>query len=301
VPKIPFAAYKGGEPYIFVSYAHKDSDKVFPIITEFHDKGFPVWYDEGIDPGNEWPEEIAKALLKCSLFIVFISSTAGESVNVRREINYALSKNKNFIHISLEEAQLNPGLEMQISSNQGIMRYRMDDESFYRKCFQAFENFEINANQSVSTHSAPVPKPIAPAPQPAPRPEPVSAAKTGDTGPSGGIVLVVGSRFLICKSQILEVAPANTEFAANWNDAKSRCATLKVNGIGGWRLPTKNELNAMYTKLHKKGLGGFSSKRYYWSSSENDALVAWRRSFGNGGQDSYDKRNVYCVRAVRAF
>jgi hypothetical protein len=29
--RIPFEAYKGTDPYIFVSYAHKDSDKVFPI------------------------------------------------------------------------------------------------------------------------------------------------------------------------------------------------------------------------------------------------------------------------------
>jgi tetratricopeptide (TPR) repeat protein len=141
--KIPFAAYKGTDPYIFVSYAHKDSDKVFPIISEFHKAGFPVWYDEGIDPGNEWPQEIAGALLNCSLFIVFISTSAAESKNVVREINYALSKDKPFIHIWLEDAALNPGLEMQITSNQGIMHFRMEPENFYRKCRQSFDAFGI--------------------------------------------------------------------------------------------------------------------------------------------------------------
>jgi hypothetical protein len=141
--RIPFEAYRGTGPYIFVSYAHKDSGQVFPIIAEFHQAGFPVWYDEGIDPGNEWPEEIAKALLNCSLFIVFISSSAAESKNVVREINYALTKNKPFIHIWLEDTTLNPGLEMQISSNQGIMRFRMEPENFSRKCQQSFEAFGI--------------------------------------------------------------------------------------------------------------------------------------------------------------
>jgi hypothetical protein len=46
--RIPFEAYKGTDPYVFVSYAHKDLDKVFPIISEFHKAGFPIWYDEGI-------------------------------------------------------------------------------------------------------------------------------------------------------------------------------------------------------------------------------------------------------------
>ena len=141
--RIPFEAYKGTEPFIFVSYAHKDSDKVFPIISEFHKAGFPIWYDEGIDPGNEWPTEIANALLNCSLFIVFISSFSKESKNVIREINYALSKDKPFIHIWLEETTLNPGLEMQISTNQGIMLFRMEPENFYRKCRQTFEAFKI--------------------------------------------------------------------------------------------------------------------------------------------------------------
>jgi hypothetical protein len=67
--RILFESYKGTDPYIFVSYAHKDSDEVYQIIFEFHKDGFPVWYDEGIDPGNEWPQEIANVILHCSLFI----------------------------------------------------------------------------------------------------------------------------------------------------------------------------------------------------------------------------------------
>ncbi|MHC6202863.1 leucine-rich repeat protein [Breznakiellaceae bacterium SP9] len=141
--RIPFEAYKGSDPYIFVSYVHKDSDKVFSIISEFHKNGFHVWYDEGIDPGNEWPEEIANALDKCSLFIVFISESSAASKNVRNEINMALSENKPFIAIWLEDAVITPGLKLQISSTQGIMRFRMEPEDFYRKCLKSFEAFGI--------------------------------------------------------------------------------------------------------------------------------------------------------------
>jgi hypothetical protein len=146
--RIPFEAYRGSGPYIFVSYAHKDSDKVFPIISEFHKAGFPVWYDEGIDPGNAWAANSAEKLLNCLLFIVFISSSSMASDNVHREINYALGLKKPFIHIWLEDVsailrQQYPGLEMKISNKQGIMRYRMEPENFYRKCLQAFESFGI--------------------------------------------------------------------------------------------------------------------------------------------------------------
>jgi hypothetical protein len=59
-------------------------------------------------------------------------------VNVRNEINLALSENKPFIAIWLEDAVLSPGIKLQIGSKQGIMRFRMDPENFYRKCFQSF-------------------------------------------------------------------------------------------------------------------------------------------------------------------
>jgi hypothetical protein len=141
--RIPFEAYKGTDPYIFVSYAHKDSDTVFPIISEFHKAGFPIWYGEGIDPENEWPQEIAKVILNCSLFIVFISSSSAKSENVVREIFYSLKNKKPFIHIWLEDTTLDPGLDMQISSLQGIMRFNMEPENFYRKCRRSFEAFGI--------------------------------------------------------------------------------------------------------------------------------------------------------------
>jgi hypothetical protein len=40
--KIPFEAYNGSEPYLFVSYAHKDSHVVFPEIAFLHEAGYRV-------------------------------------------------------------------------------------------------------------------------------------------------------------------------------------------------------------------------------------------------------------------
>ena len=34
--RIPFPAYHGSEPYIFISYAHLDATKVYSEITTFH-------------------------------------------------------------------------------------------------------------------------------------------------------------------------------------------------------------------------------------------------------------------------
>jgi len=58
----PFAAYVGDEPFIFVCYAHDDSDVVFPEMAWLHDQGLNLWYDEGISAGLSWRAEIAEAI-----------------------------------------------------------------------------------------------------------------------------------------------------------------------------------------------------------------------------------------------
>ncbi|MGV8026627.1 MAG: TIR domain-containing protein [Anaerolineaceae bacterium] len=139
ISNLPFAAYKGDEPYIFISYSHKNAGEVFPIIGQFHTLGYHVWYDEGIEPGIEWPEEIGKALNASSLFVVFITPDSVSSENVRNEINFALSKKMPFIAIYLKETSLTPGLQLQIGSKQAILRYHLDEDSFKRKYIYSFD------------------------------------------------------------------------------------------------------------------------------------------------------------------
>lgn len=74
-----------------------------------------------------------------------------------------------------------------------------------------------------------------------------------------------------------------------------------------WFLPSKDELNAMFTNLYLEGVGGFDGGLLsgYWSSSEfeiSPALFAWGHNFYHEGfQGNSDKFNVYNVRACRSF
>ena len=122
VGRLPYPAYRGKEPYIFVSYAHRDSPRVFEEIKRFNDAGFHVWYDEGIAPGNEWSDAIAEALSACAVFVVMLTPTSAPRPNVLNEIDYALNENKPFLAIYLEETQLTPGLKLRISRMQAILK-----------------------------------------------------------------------------------------------------------------------------------------------------------------------------------
>jgi hypothetical protein len=132
----PFPAYVGSEPYIFVSYLHDDSDRVFPDIRHLHQEGFRIWYDDGIPFGSGWQKEVAKAIFDARVFMVFISPRAILSENVLGEMTRALNFHKTFIPVLIEETQFHE-LDPRIDLKQGALRYKLDEEAFWRKLIPA--------------------------------------------------------------------------------------------------------------------------------------------------------------------
>ncbi|MFI3142306.1 MAG: toll/interleukin-1 receptor domain-containing protein, partial [Clostridia bacterium] len=131
--KCSFEAYEGKEKYIFVSYAHKDSKIIMPIIEALHDNGYRIWYDDGIHAGDEWPEVIADRLVNSSLVLAFFSKNSLKSRNCKNEINYTISENIDMICIHLEELQMSRGMIMQLSSFQGIFYFAFASTSDFLK------------------------------------------------------------------------------------------------------------------------------------------------------------------------
>lgn len=117
----PFESYSGDGPYIFVSYAHADKVTVYESIRYFRDAGVNLWYDEGIPPAGEWVEEIAHAIKRSVLFVVFVSPRSVDSRFVRSEVGYALSENKEILTIFLEDTTLPAGLSLCLQQFQSIL------------------------------------------------------------------------------------------------------------------------------------------------------------------------------------
>jgi len=130
--------YIGEKPYIFVSYAHKDSEVVMRAIALLQQSGFRVWYDEGIDPGSEWPDTIEKYLERSSYFIGFISANALDSNYCKCELHTAFNERKKMLIVYLENIKLEGGLKMQLSSRQSIHWYKYESENaFFKKLLTA--------------------------------------------------------------------------------------------------------------------------------------------------------------------
>ena len=110
--------------------------------------------------------------------------------------------------------------------------------------------------------------------------------------------------------KIILVAPEDLG-RMNWYEATEACKKLGPK----WRLPTLEELKAMYEQLHREGKGNFKKKGkgnfkkkgkgnfkddWYWSSSQNGSSYAWMVSFGGGNTYSADKFYLGQVRPVRS-
>lgn len=148
--------YAGNERYIFVSYAHKDGKKAERVIATLQDAGYRVWYDEGIDPGTEWDDNIATHIEKCDYFIALISDAYIKSSNCKDELNFARDLEKKRLLVYLEDVELPAGMRMRLSRLQAIHMYRYDIyEEFLDKLFSAdgIASFKSAAVREVKTET----------------------------------------------------------------------------------------------------------------------------------------------------
>ena len=201
----PVKPYEGREPYIFISYSHRDSDRVFPILKHLDAKGYRLWYDEGIDPGTEWPESIAQHLMHSAVCLAFVSDNSLASQNCRREINFALSRNQiGFLSVMLEDAKMSPGVELQLSTYQSLLMYKYSSqEEFFEKltnvdllepCKRPKETAAPQVTAAEAAPAAPVKEPQTvkeQKPAKEPRPAKEKAEKT-DKGGKNNKPLIIG-------------------------------------------------------------------------------------------------------------
>ena len=149
--------YNGNKNFIFLSYAHKNRDDILKIAKEMQSRKYRIWYDEGIDPGTEWDENIAGHIQRAGYFIAFISHEYLDSENCKDELNLARDLNKERLLIYLDNVQLPIGMQMRLNRLQAIHKYTYsEDYKFYQKLFSAkgIEQYRSNDDSIVEIGKA---------------------------------------------------------------------------------------------------------------------------------------------------
>lgn len=130
--------YCGKEPYIFISYAHRNEAEAYRVIARMQAEGYRVWYDKGIDPGTEWADNIAERVANCDYFIAFITEEYLKSTNCLDELSFARDKEKKRLLVYLANVTLPDGISMRSNRLQAIHKYAYArEEEFFENLFRA--------------------------------------------------------------------------------------------------------------------------------------------------------------------
>src|SRR3954465_2620714 len=74
------------QPYVFISYASADRERVLPIVASMGEAGIECWIDQhGIEGGANWGMRIAQAIEGCAAFVLMSSAASLISRNVRQK------------------------------------------------------------------------------------------------------------------------------------------------------------------------------------------------------------------------
>ena len=117
----------------------------------------------------------------------------------------------------------------------------------------------------------------------------------GSFGTTGAIGTALGTGLANTNLIIASGGATATSYAAGLARA------FTGGGYNDWYLPSKDELNKLYS-IKTLIIGLSPSNSIYWSSSEFDHSNAWLQDLDGGIQDYFDKSySGFNVRAIRSF
>ncbi len=116
-----FSRSTAERPFLFVSYARADSERVYPMIEALQQKGVSVWIDRSLTTGNDWVSELEARLIRCRAVMAFLSTSFVASKHCGREMRVADALNRSIIPIVLQDTELfGSGLGFILSNIQRI-------------------------------------------------------------------------------------------------------------------------------------------------------------------------------------
>ena len=159
----------GPGAYLFVCYAHDQRDLVVQEIDWLREQGFEVWFDEAIDAGQRWSEDLALAIEGCAAMLFFMSPRSLSSRYCLDEIHFALECSRPIVPVEVEPSELTPGLRLSLGGTHRIFMHRMSSADFRAKLASGLR-------RAVSGQPLPGRGISAPAAHMGPPPEPLSSA-----------------------------------------------------------------------------------------------------------------------------
>ena len=80
--------YEGGEPYLYLCFAEKDSEAVFPLLEHLYHRGVRVWYSVETTANIERLNHQQERMNKASLLVIYLTDNARHDERVKNSLLY---------------------------------------------------------------------------------------------------------------------------------------------------------------------------------------------------------------------
>ena len=129
---------------IFISYSHRDLSFVKNVALHLQSKGLTVWYDQVMQGGELWYEEIVEQIRNCRAIILILSNASTNSEFVTFEIGIGVGLNKQIFPLDIEKIREIPSFIGHIQ----VAKYSNEEslQKFVRKVFDKVQKEYFWAN-----------------------------------------------------------------------------------------------------------------------------------------------------------
>ncbi len=191
---------KDNDELVFISYTHKDYHFAEQVRERLEAAGHRTWMDKfDIPAGALWPEEIDKALNRCTTIVGIVSSDSVQSQNVKNEWSWALTYQVRLILLYLEECKI-PHRFIDLS----YIDFREDRESKFDELLQQLSK-PFNTTYTSPDTRKPLSTPL----------------------PTGINKLVAGQSEATTVTSDIPAQPPSSEEIINENEARNRRRMLE--------------------------------------------------------------------------
>jgi len=142
-------------PYVFVCYAHDERETVLGQIDWLRSQGFTVWFDEALEAGSRWSDDLARAVEGCAAFLYFVSPRSVSSRHCLDEVHFALECSRPIVPVEIAPATLTPGLKLSLGGTHRLFMYQMEPGEFRRKLAKGLKDAMAGASAAHAIESRP--------------------------------------------------------------------------------------------------------------------------------------------------
>lgn len=152
---------KAFDAYIFLSYRKKDRKYAQELMNLIHKnshfQGVAIWYDEYLNLGENYNNEIQQALEKSNVFVLLVTPSLLEKrdgvLNYVARIEYPLAKENGKNIVPIEMVKTNFDEMKSIYSDLPAVISAYEENDLFEKLQYAFDNIELKGNLSDPEHN----------------------------------------------------------------------------------------------------------------------------------------------------